>query len=119
MIAKLLDNLFEGVGPTKCEQNDYDCTPEFDIHVIELLLVGSIIVAVLTLPVSATASILSTAVRDHKRALWVAAIWVVPLVGAIVWFACARRRQQAQTNSAAAQLNVRPQSDRRRPYDRC
>ena len=101
MIAKVLDNLLEEVVLTECEQTDYDCTPEFDMHVIELLLVGSILVLVLAVPVSATASILSTKARDHNRVLWVAAIWVLPLVGAIVWFAYARRRQQAQSNSAA------------------
>jgi len=80
-------------GFSECARTDMDCMPGFGIFLVELALAGAATVLWLALAVSASVAILSSSTPIIRRALWVAAVWLVPLVGAIVWFIHAHRNQ--------------------------
>lgn len=88
MIAELLDNLIAELGDGECPRSAQEFTQELDWHTIASVL----IVAVFALAMSATASLISTRRQNHKRLLWIFAIWLVPVAGATIWLCIAPTR---------------------------
>ncbi|WP_051637703.1 hypothetical protein [Rhodococcus sp. UNC363MFTsu5.1] len=89
----MVADLVAEAGLSECARTDMDCMPGFGKLLVELALAGAFTVLWLALAVSASVAILSWSTRIFERVLWVAAVWVAPLVGAIAWFIHARRHQ--------------------------
>ncbi|MCJ0906184.1 hypothetical protein [Rhodococcus sp. ARC_M6] len=65
--------------------------PGFGAFLIIFVIIGVLVVLWLGLAGSATVAIVSSKIGVIDRFLWVAVVWVVPVVGAVAWFAHPRR----------------------------
>lgn len=86
MILNVIQNLLEDVGLRECSDAEFECTPEFDLAAIELVVIAVMATAMIVVVASATVSILSSTSSKITRALWLTAIWALALLGAAAWF---------------------------------
>lgn len=87
----MVDAVLAEAGLSECAQSNVDCMPGFGAFLIIFVIVGVLVVFWLGMAGSATVAIVSSKIGVRDRLLWVAAVWVVPVVGAVAWFAHARR----------------------------
>lgn len=87
----VVDGLLAEAGLSECAQSNIDCMPGFGAFLIIFVIIGVLVVLWLGLAGSATVAIVSSKIGVIDRFLWVAVVWVVPVVGAVAWFAHPRR----------------------------
>jgi len=66
--------------------------PGFGMFLAGLVALGLFLIVWLVSVPIATASILSTTTTAGRRVAWLAFVWFVPVVGAIVWYFRVRSR---------------------------
>lgn len=73
-------------GLSECAR--YDVCPEPQIGTWLAMWAGGLLLAMVWLTVSlyATVHIVTSGIRASRAALWLVAVWFLPLIGAIAWF---------------------------------
>ena len=90
----MIANLLAEAGLSECARAGMDC-PGFGIGPVEIVIVGILAIAWLMMAASATVAILSSKLPARERMLWLVAVWVIPVVGGVMWFIHAGVRSSA------------------------
>ncbi|GAA3516705.1 hypothetical protein GCM10022140_50860 [Rhodococcus aetherivorans] len=91
----MTSDLLAEAGLSECARSESDCMPGFGLFLGGLAIAGIGVVLWITLATTATHGILSARSGTVGRTLWVVAVWGIPLVGAMAWFAFRRRPRSA------------------------
>lgn len=78
-------NSLAEAGLSECSRAGTEC-PGFGVGPLEIAVVGILAIALLMVPASATVSILSWKPPARERMSWLVAVWVIPVVGGVLWF---------------------------------
>lgn len=80
-------------GLSECASSGMDCMPGFGLFLTGLLTAGLVLFVWITAALAATVSVVAAPLGAKRTALWVLAVWIVPVGGAIAWFVYARRQR--------------------------
>lgn len=78
---------FAEAGLSDCVKTDMDCMPGFGTFVLLAGLGILGIVVWLSVLMGITLAIVESPETPKRRVAWILLVWLVPVVGAVVWFA--------------------------------
>ena len=85
-------NLLAEAGLSECSRAGTECPGFGVVGPLEIAVVGILAIVLLIVPASATVSIISWKPPARERMSWLVVVWVIPVVGGVLWFIYAGAR---------------------------
>lgn len=97
----MIATLHAEAGLSECARYDV-CDPGFEIW-MGMWLAGLVLVPLwLSVVLTATVDILTSPLGSLRTVGWLLVVWLLPIIGAIVWFVSAKKSSKSEGNYEAS-----------------
>ncbi|GAB2640869.1 PLD nuclease N-terminal domain-containing protein [Prescottella soli] len=83
-------NVLAEAGLSECVRTDMDCMPGFGLFLAMWAVAGLLLMVWPAAALYATVAVVSSKLGVTRTVLWILAVWILPLLGVMVWFVHAR-----------------------------